>query len=235
MTATILAQRDLTAIKLDESVRQLKRYIESGGKSKIIIDKRYNRIESEKDELINYHYRHAEKSWTSVEDENMKQFLTEKIDAAEDILNDALINLDEFTASDVEGNKQNEITIFKRETVMNEELVSFLLDEISKVLAVEQPTDDDVINVETFLSELKEKEKSLMLSFASLKAMLDEDIAENYSKKETSLKITLSKMYADMKLFIKKNSESADDNLNRSELKDVKDVRSKASIRLEKN
>ena len=231
MAAAILAQRDLTAIKLNESVRQLKRYLESGGNSKRIIDKRYNRIESEKDELINYHYRYAEKSGTSVEDDNMKQFLAEKTDAAEDILNDALINLDEFTATDVEGNKQNEITMFKRETVMNEELVLFLLDEISKVLAVERPTDDDVINVETFLSELREKEKSLMLSFASLKAMLDEDTAENYSKKETSLKITLSKMYAEMKLFIKKNSESADVNLNKSELKDV---RSKASIRLEK-
>ena len=164
----------------------------------------------------------------------MKEFLTEKIDAAEDILNDALNILDEFTASDVEGNKQIEITMFKRDTVRNEELVLFVIDEISKILAVEIPTDDNVINVETFLSELKEKEKSLMLSFASLKTMLDEDTAEEYSKKEISLKMTLSKMYAEMKLFIKKNSESIDDNLNKSELKDVKDIRSKASIRLEK-
>ena len=83
--------------------------------------------------MIDYHYRYAEKSGTSVDDENMKDFLIQKADAAEDILNESLDILDECTASDVEGNKQTEITLIKRETAMNEEIIIFVVYEISKI------------------------------------------------------------------------------------------------------
>ena len=89
MAAAALGQRDLTAAKLNETARQLTRYVESGAKSKRILEKRCEKLESEKDELLGDHHRYAEKSGTSLENEEMENYLNFRLDAAEDVLNTA--------------------------------------------------------------------------------------------------------------------------------------------------
>ena len=67
-----MAQRELSATKLEESVRQLKRYIQTGATSKRIIQKRCERVESDKDEFIEIHHCYAEKSGKTINDEVMR-------------------------------------------------------------------------------------------------------------------------------------------------------------------
>ena len=71
MAATALAERELTAVKLEESVRQLRRYIDSGSKSQRILEKRIKKIESEKEELLELHHRYAKKLNTPISEQGM--------------------------------------------------------------------------------------------------------------------------------------------------------------------
>ena len=129
MAAAALAQRDLTAAKLNESVRQLERYLYSGSKSRRVLEKRIEKIESEKEELLELHYHYAEKSKTLVDNEELKEFLTPKMDGAEDILNDAMDALDTLDATGSEELKKTEITAAKSEASMAEELMLFIVAE----------------------------------------------------------------------------------------------------------
>ena len=86
MAAALQAERELTATKLAETARQLRRYLESGSKSRRVLEKRIEKIESEKDELLELHHRYVEKSSTEITSEENVQYLQPKMDVAEDVL-----------------------------------------------------------------------------------------------------------------------------------------------------
>ena len=60
MAATALSRRELTAVKLGDSVRQLGRYLEDDKKSTRNLQQKCERIELEKDKLIRDHHVYAE-------------------------------------------------------------------------------------------------------------------------------------------------------------------------------
>ena len=206
MAAVALSQRELTAVKLDESVRQLRRYLDSGARSKRILEKKCEKLESEKDELIEDHHRYAHKSNTDLNDDAMKDFLVPKLDGAEDILNEAIDFLDNLNNEDSKENKKAEAATVKLQASMGEELIQYIMDESSKILLVETPSDDDVIRIENLLKELEKKEDEIKESFDVLGRLLEENEKEEFFKKETHLKCIISAIYSKMKLFIKKNT-----------------------------
>ena len=126
--ATAKAQRDLTAAKLAESIRQLKRYLESNANSKRILGKRIEKLESEKEELLEHHHNYAEKSKIPLEDGDMTQFLTSKMDAADDIIIETMDLMDTLSAADFAKDKECEITSAKLKTSMEEEMLFFIKD-----------------------------------------------------------------------------------------------------------
>lgn len=235
MSNTALAKRELTASKLKESVRQLRRYLDSGSKSKRTLEKKCDKVESEKDELLEDNYYYAKKSDKSLEDEDIKNFLTPILDEAEDILNEAMDVLEDFNSNDAKELKKAEIATLNREAVLSEELIMYTIEEASKILIADPATEDDVIEMEHFLKDLEEKEELLKKSLNILRELTenDEDV-ETYSKTETKLARVLSAMYKKMNLFIKKNCKLNEATMNVSSFDP--DVRSstKASIRLEK-
>ena len=193
MASQIATQRDLSATKLSEMVRQLRRYL-INGKSVRIIEQRSRNVETEKDELIEYHHRYAEKTGVSVDDDTMKDFITDKLDSAEDVLNEATDVLDGLNKTDVEETKKIQIAKMTGEAKMIEELMLYIVDEVSKIIAVENPTQDDIITVENYLSELRNKEEILKACFDTIRTTVDEkETVDNYSNKETTLKLMLSK------------------------------------------
>ena len=200
-------QRDLVASKLDESVRQLVRYVECGAKSRRILESRCDKIESLKNELIEEHHRYGKKAGTPATDNGMKEYVTPKLDAAEDILNRALEALDTLDDTEKMDNKKVGVLAAEAEAEMHEEMLLFIEREASKILEVIEPTDDDVISVENVLIDMEKKEVQLHQAYSALRSLLDEGEMEPFRKKEIKWKQLLSTSYARMKLFVQKRKK----------------------------
>ena len=208
MAAAALAQRELAASKLEEAVRQIKRSIQTGSTSKAIIERRVEKIESEKDELIEIHHRYAEKSSTAISDQVMKDFILPKLDAAEDVLLEAFEYIDTLNANVSMRNKQTDLKSVMSKASSDEDILYYVINEASKILSNDSPTNDDVIKVQNFINELEKNEEAVEKSFGAVReVLLNDDEIEAFSKRHLAYKRALSDSYADMRLFAEKNSK----------------------------
>ena len=211
MAADAKAQRDLTATKLEEAVRQLRRYLDSGAKSRRILEKRCEKVEIEKNEFLQEHFVYSEKSNTPVEDATMKSYLNEKLDSAEDALNDAMDSLEVLDETDEKENKEIEVSAIKRELIRKEESLKNVIEEASKVILLEKPSANDLIAAENILDELKEKDESLQKCLSILRRLLNEEDLSEISKRDVIMEQLLSRSYSQIKLYLKKFLPDAPD------------------------
>ena len=87
----------------------------------------------------------TEISNTDLNEDVTKELLMPKLDAAEDILNEAIDFLDNLNTSN--ENKKVESATVKLQASIGEELIQYIMDESSKILFVVTPSADDVIRV----------------------------------------------------------------------------------------
>lgn len=104
----------------------------------------------------------------------MKIYLIPKLDAADDIINETFDVIDTLHANDSKENKKSEVAVLIIE-VRHEELLLHTIGEVSKIMLVESPVKNDILDAESYLSDLKETEKNLKSLFIYWKELANDD------------------------------------------------------------
>ena len=91
-----LSNRDSCAAKLEGSIRQLRRYLDSAVVKPRILQQRIDKVSVDQEELINAHHAYGEKAETNLLSEPMEAYLNPKVGAAVDILDEAELKIDEL-------------------------------------------------------------------------------------------------------------------------------------------
>ena len=97
MAAAASRNRGLCAVKLQDSIRQLRRYLDSEHQIERILIQKSDKVDLDREELIAKHHEYAEKAGLEVESQESKEFIEPKIDAAVDIVDEATVKLEELS------------------------------------------------------------------------------------------------------------------------------------------
>ena len=85
-----LRRRDSAAAKLKDSVRQLRRYLDNDNCTERLLTQKLDKVDLDREELIAKHHEYVEKTDdVNLDDQEMTEFLTPKIDEAIDIVDEA--------------------------------------------------------------------------------------------------------------------------------------------------
>ena len=106
--ANALSKRDSEASRLQEAIRQLRRYLDSESRSERILMLKSQKVENAPETLIEAHEIYLEKSGKSREDAEQTQCINEKSDSAEDIIDEASLAIEDINK---ETTRQVEATI----------------------------------------------------------------------------------------------------------------------------
>lgn len=164
-----LSNRDSCAAKLEGSIRQLRRYLDSASVNPRILQQKIDKVSIDQEELINAHHAYGEKSETELLSETMSAYLNPKIDAAADILDEAEEKLDELSkvketeSALVEANSKRdmELTKAKQEIFSNTEVVRAAMSNLKLAILKEEPSESDVTYVDSVISDIQTREKEL--------------------------------------------------------------------------
>ena len=136
----------------------------------------------------------------------MKDFLMPKIDAAVDIVDEAMLILEELGLTEKDEARKLELKSDLLEATRDEDLLLKNIDEISRTIAVEEPTKEDLLLDENYHSKLEKMEADLIKSWNTIRSLsTDKDDNETNSKKEVDVRLLISKKYSHLKLFLSKN------------------------------
>ena len=180
MAAAASSKRDSTASKLRDSIRQLRRYIDGESYSERILIQKCDKIDVDREELLAKHHTFAEKTSTSLEDEELRSYIEPKIDEAVDIVDEATLLIEKLQV-DSKNQRENsneglrkekekiEIATTRMEAESSANIMSQLLDSLSKDLLLTSPTKVDAVKVEMILLELQRKEEEVIKSWNAYK------------------------------------------------------------------
>ena len=104
MAANAQSKRDASASKLRDSMRQLRRYLDGEDQIERILVQKSDKVDVDREELIAKHHIYAEKAGINLDDEEMRTYIEEKIDAAVDIVDEAIVLIEQLSK-----NKQKHI------------------------------------------------------------------------------------------------------------------------------
>ena len=85
------AKRDACAAKLEDSIRQLRRYLDVQTFSSRILQLKCDKIEVDREELLSKHHYYGERSSIDLDNPEMTTFIAPRIDAAVDIVDEAIL------------------------------------------------------------------------------------------------------------------------------------------------
>ena len=86
MSATAQAKRDSSASKLKDSVRQLRRYLDGDSHSERVLLQKCEKVSLDREELISSHHQYVQKAGLDLDDQEVAQYLEQRIDNAVDIV-----------------------------------------------------------------------------------------------------------------------------------------------------
>ena len=164
-----VANRDSCAAKLDGSIRQLQRYLDSASVSPRILQQKIDKVNVDQEELINSHHAYGEKSATELLSEVMSAYIDPKIDKAVDILDIAEAKMDELAemreneSATLEATKKRDkdLSNTKLEIASNLEVVKTAMNKLMVVVAKEEPSENDVAFVDSIMNDIELKEREL--------------------------------------------------------------------------
>ena len=164
-----LANRDSCAAKLEGSIRQLRRYLDSASVSSRILQQKIDKVSVDQEELINAHHAYGEKSETELLSETMSAYLNGKIDAAVDIIDEAEEKLDQLSeekelasAAEASNSKRDsELSKARQEIFSNTEVVRAAMTNLSVAIAKDEPSESDIVFVDSIISDIAARENEL--------------------------------------------------------------------------
>ena len=193
MAAAALRNRSLCAAKLQDSMRQLRRYLDGDNQIERVLIQKSDKVDVDREELISKHHEYADKANLDISSAELQEFLNPKIDGAVDLVDEATVKLEELglvaKAKEEEATKQSteekaklEVAAAKHHSDSIRRVVTALIEDIDLAVrtgtpAVETaaPSKKDMIKVSTHLTELDKKEDELTTSWNNIVARLSDE------------------------------------------------------------
>ena len=172
MAQAVEVKRQSAAAKLRDSVRQLRRYLEQENLNERIIVLKSDKVDVDREELIAKHHMYAEKSSTSLDDEQMREYIEGKIDDAVDAVDEANARIDEMRAEATEARGTLELAASKLRATSVENVINELVTRINALVIKEEPTSNDARSVEALIVEMTERGLELTQPYESVKLKL---------------------------------------------------------------
>ena len=99
---TALNARNIAAASLKESTRDLTRYKAVDTPSRRLLQQKYDKVELDKNNLLQRHFLYAEKAGLDLEtDEDQETWINERLDPAITLLDEVFVTLEQFETDDV--------------------------------------------------------------------------------------------------------------------------------------
>ena len=191
--------RTSCAEKLTSSMRQLKKYIEGEKPIARVIRDKIAKVDGDREALIAAHSAYAEKANISIETEEMRTYINDKVDAAVDLTDDAECVLDEQDSTRRSKSEKHEFescTTSITSTITT--LEAHMVNENSTAEA-------DALYAESILCELQAKESQFLKSVHVLKELItDEEEKEAITTQQTNTITLLQGTHTKGKQFIAK-------------------------------
>ena len=184
MAAAALRNRSLTAAKLKDSMRQLRRYLDGEKHVERILVQKSDKVDVDREELIARHHEYAEKGGVDIDSEEMKEFIEPLIDGAVDMVDEATEKIEELNSDSDKQTSTEKARLELKAAKLNSEgikkLVKELIDDIDKLIEegttrADTPSKADIIKVSTCLTELENKEDELIKSWNNIISKLSQD------------------------------------------------------------
>ena len=115
MAQAALRKRDNCAAKLRDSVRQLRRYLDGDSHIERILTAKSDKVDVDREELEAKHIEYAEKANIELDEEEMTEFIQPKIDAAVDVVDEAMGRIDELQNAERTRTEQATINVQTRQ------------------------------------------------------------------------------------------------------------------------
>ena len=180
MAAAANQARSAAAASLKDSVRELTRYKDRAGPSQRLLRMKVEKVLHDKEVLVSKHYAYAEKSGEDLDSDDLLDWLTPKLDSANDIMDEVEVMIENLElaaetaqrnldAAQVEETVKNQISIAQKQCDSDE---TALKDRIAAMMAVvddeTRVTEDDANLIRSHMKQvydsLEEQIKSWKVS-----------------------------------------------------------------------
>ena len=118
---TALSARNVAAAALKDSARDLTRYKDNANPSRRLLQQKYDKVEFDKNTLLQRHYTYAEKAGLDLEaDVDQETWLNGKLDPIRTLLDEVFVTLEQFETDDVQA--QQTLRANAEATKVNQEI-----------------------------------------------------------------------------------------------------------------
>ena len=178
---TALHNREAAAAALTEAMRALQRHKDKQNYSVRILKSKYRAVVAAKEELMSSHFVYAEKSKKELSSAELVDWLTPKMDLADDMIDEIFLILEDFEAEDVTEQQRkealakdkirtNEVTIATRQCNDEKKRIESLMMKIDEVIKDEAKTAvSDALLVQSQLEQLDCEVEAITKSWNKLK------------------------------------------------------------------
>ena len=187
-----------------------------------LLHQKYEKVLNAKELLLEKHLLYAEKSGKDLKSLELQEWITPKLDAATDLLDDVFVmheDLDKLTKdeqfkielADTEKNRLNELGIITMQLQSGEDLINHLLDSIIKIVDDDSKnTEDDAALVRAFLLEVDRVLDEQIKSWNKMKLLLIDDDTELKSLfiKENGIRSLIAEKRSIANAFVDKTNPS---------------------------
>ena len=207
-------KRDSCSAKMDDSIRQLRRYLDARSFSTRILLQKCDKVDVDREELVAKHHQYGERAQIDLDDPQMVEFIAPKIDAAVDIVDEATLILEELNVEENREKEDNsktnyqqkkdlELLAAKLEVRGKETLLSKTLEELDNIVASENPIEENIFKLETTVDDIHRIEEDIIKSWNSLKMLLTEEVdIQGAIQSETNTKLVILRKIGNAKSFI---------------------------------
>ena len=249
MADNALKQRNTADNILKEAIRELTRYKDSANPSIRLLQNKLKKLNDAKEDLLACHIVYAEKSAKDLDSDDMKQWITGRLDPAIDLADEVFITIDDhqqteqtnqeatqttLDAAESDTRKRNELLLIEKQSETTENLIRSRVDEMSTIVDDEtRSSDNDKHIVRLFLSEIQGLMEAQTKSWSEIKKSYVEDLPKltEIFKKEEELNALVSSKGSQACAFSDENKQEESAS---SKKKDESFTNSSSSIHLQK-
>ena len=176
--------RVAAAASLKDSIREMRRYMGGANPSKRLLQNKLNKVNENKDELVKIHYVYADKANIDLESDDALNWITPKLDDANDIADEVILMIDEIETIALQQqqtvieraeatDKTNEILVAEMQYQADEKALRNRIESMMEIANNPDNTSKDDANMlRTYLRQVEESMDDQIKSWNSCKALV---------------------------------------------------------------
>ena len=223
MAQTTKELRASAAIELSEAIRQAGRYLKSHQPSTRIIQQKIQKIREREDEFKRYHFAYHEKAKIEVDSDDSMKYLQEKLDSAEDIIDECMLYVEErelatreeeqksSEASSRDAERRKTDCLYQKcltEVSIDERIAVDICKKVQTLLRDEETTTSNSVLMKTYLESLAEVQDSLKRSWGEMMAISAEgEDQTKFAEEVFSTKTAIQDAMSTAVVFVKRCEE----------------------------